>query len=167
MKNEFEVRGNDVVIFVKGYGQIFECIIDSEDFNEVDSIKNSWYVSKRRGMYYVYYQPTIDGKRRTVMLHQFLLETFGKKFEVVVDHIDGDTMNNRRKNIQVTSQLENVHKAKVMKTNKLGVKHVRFRSDRNKYQVQFERNRKNIHVGYFDTLDDAIQARDNYLKEVN
>lgn len=168
MKNKYEIRGNDVIIFVNGYDKVWECIIDLEDFEKVSSIPNKWYIAK--GKYdsiYVYYQTYINEKRTSIKLHQFLMGTFGKgkTGNIVVDHKDGDQLNNRRNNLQITTQLVNVHKAKVMKTNKLGVKHIRFRKDRNKYQVQFERQRKNIHVGYFDTLDEAIEARDNYLSQ--
>jgi hypothetical protein len=120
-------------------------------------------------MYYVYYQPYIDGKRRTVQLHQFLMGTWGKgrKGDIVVDHIDGDTMNNRRSNLQITTQSVNTRKSKLHKTNTSGHRNIVWRETKRKYQVEFWRNGKTNHLGYYETIEEAVAARDEYLKNEN
>lgn len=80
-------------------GGLVEVQIDKEDFNRCR--KFGWYIS-RKG--YVY--TLIDNK--TIMLHRFLLN-FPK--DVVVDHNDGNKLNNRKKNLILMSNVDNLQKA--------------------------------------------------------
>jgi hypothetical protein len=168
MKNAYRIDGNVVYVEAKIYGQVHEFMVDLEDFDLVNSIPNTWYlrdVKNRPDLIYVYYQPYIDGKRTSVNLHQYLMGTFGQGNKTVVDHIDGDTLNNCRSNLQYVSQKVNVNKGRTFVNNKTGHKNIEWQESRKRFRVQFYRDNKYTFIGRYKTIEEAIEARDNYLKE--
>jgi hypothetical protein len=75
----------------------------------------------------------------------------------VIDHINGIETDNRKENLRdVTRSINcsNRHTAK----NKLGFLNIHETSKGN-YQVGFQRNSKPIHVGTYETLQEALEAR--------
>jgi hypothetical protein len=68
-------------------------------------------------------------------------------------------LDNRKSNLRVVTQQENLHKKSVYKTNSSGHQGVKWNKSLNKWQVQITHNKKRIHLGVFDNLQDAIIAR--------
>ena len=68
---------------------------------------------------------------------------------MVVDHIDGNPLNNSRSNLRVCTQRENAK-------NKHGVTNVYER--RGRWRAKIMHDYKYIHIGTFDTRDEAEQA---------
>jgi hypothetical protein len=118
MDNKFEIRGEDTAIFIKRPdGTFLETIIDTSDLPLMDSFKGVLRASRydMYSQYYVYgpIEHYSDKRKRTVKkqvsLHRFLMD-FPKY--MVVDHINEDTLNNKRsKNLQVITNGENVKKS--------------------------------------------------------
>jgi hypothetical protein len=164
MKNEYEIIDDYVVIQLS----TGECIIDLADLEFVDrEISNRIYVGVvGNGLPYAYYQKKVNGKRTSIKLHQLLMGTFGcgRGGDIVVDHIDGDSLNNRRNNLQITTQTVNVRKSRISNTNTSGHRNIVWRENRKRYQVQFWRNGKTQHFGYYRELDEALKVRDEFLK---
>lgn len=80
---------------------------------------------------------------------------------VVVDHINGITSDNRLCNLREISHSRNILKGKKAKNNTSGYKNIHFRKRDKKYQVYIEVNKKRIFIGVYKTLDEAIKARDD------
>ena len=74
-----------------------------------------------------------------------------------IDHIDGNKLNNAISNLRDCTRSENNH-------NKNGSSGVYLIAGRNKYRAAIRINRKKIHLGCFDT---AEEARSAYLKAKN
>ena len=76
-----------------------------------------------------------------------------------VDHINGDRMDNRWVNLREVSNAENCRNRKVRSDNSSGCMGVSWATGRSKWKADicFEGRRR--HLGYFDTLDLAIDAR--------
>lgn len=163
MKNAYRITGKDVFVEVNCKGVTYEFVVDVVDFEKVASIRGSWYVKENKHLMYVYYQPTINGKRTSVLLHQHLMGTFGQGNKTVVDHIDGDTFNNRRSNLQYVPQSVNVHKGRAFINNKTGHKNIEWQESRKRFRVQFYRNGEYTFIGRYKTIEEAIEARDAYL----
>ena len=68
----------------------------------------------------------------------------------IIDHIDKNKQNNNVNNLRIVSQQENS-----FNTNAKGYS---FDKSRNKYQAIIGINGKNIHLGRFDTKEEAHQA---------
>lgn len=126
-------------------GQSF--LFDAEDFDIVKkhkwSIENSGYV-----------HTTINGKH--TRLHRQLMDSGG----LFIDHINGDRSDNRKCNLRLARNCDNIRNSKLSITNTSGYKGVSWDSRRNKYYGHITFNRKNKFLGYFDDPIEAALAYD-------
>ena len=77
----------------------------------------------------------------------------------VVDHIDHDKHNNVWDNLRETTQLDNCKNQKLASNNTSGFVGVRWNETRNVWTAAIKVDRKNIHLGCFDSFEDAVDAR--------
>lgn len=63
-------------------------------------------------------------------------------------------------------QLDNFRTGRVNALNKSGVRGVSWAKHANKWTARGYRNGKAIHLGYFDTLEDAAKARARYVEQM-
>lgn len=77
-----------------------------------------------------------------------------------VDHINGDTLDNRRANLRVVLHRVNIwNQHGAGRDSKSGIRGVRFRPERGKWNAYICEGSKMRHLGYFDTAEDATAAR--------
>lgn len=76
----------------------------------------------------------------------------------VVDHIDGDRMNNHPSNLRLATQGQNCANARRYRSNTTGVKGVSFHRSTGKYIGRVTSNMKTHSAGFFDTIDQAAVA---------
>ena len=81
----------------------------------------------------------------------------------VIDHVDGDTHNNRIENLRLVTTSLNQQNAKLRTDSTSGVKGVVFYPRYSKWCARININKKRTLLGYFDTLEEAKEAR--YLAE--
>lgn len=107
-----------------------------------------------------YYRITLDNKRYRA--HRLAwLYVYGY-FPTQIDHINGNKLDNRIENLRIANASENGQNiSKPNKNNHLGIRGVRKHSLVNKYQARIKINRKEIYLGLFDTIEDAIEAYEN------
>jgi len=106
-------------------------LVDDEDFERVNAYK--WCVSHegRGTKYYAIRRQLIKGGKRTkkyskkrkvhyyhyesvkIRMHRFILNMpLGKDDELVVDHLNGDSLDNRKENLEIVTQAENMNRVK-------------------------------------------------------
>lgn len=119
---------------------------DSEDLNLLK--KHSWCISKTG------YAVARIGEK-TIKMHRLLMNVI-ENTEAVVDHKDGNKLNNRKNNLRVCSQAENSRNKRVR--NIYGVSGIR-KTECGFYNVRITVNRKGVHIGNFKSLNEAIEAR--------
>ncbi len=76
-----------------------------------------------------------------------------------IDHIDQDGTNNRWANLRLATHSQNRVNSPAQKhsrSKKRGIHRIR----NGRYRVQLQKDNKSIHVGYFNSLAEAIAARD-------
>lgn len=114
----------------------------------------------------VFVTPCADGYMRTSILgHPVVLHRvkwamhYGRWPNGLLDHIDGNPRNNSIHNLREASVAMNARNAKKSKTNTSGITGVRFHKIAKKWYAQITVNGKAIHLGTFDTRDDAAAAK--------
>ena len=100
-------------------------------------------------------------KTKTVRVHQLMASAFlNYKFtndrKIVIDHIDSNRSNNSLNNLRIISQRENCSKERTLKKG-LPVGVYFFKRDKN-YRACITINGKYIHLGYFNTVEEAFNA---------
>ncbi len=114
--------------------------------------------NKQTGKQYV----RVGFKGKYYLIHRFIWAWHGNSLEPNqdIDHIDGDGLNNRIENLRPTSRKQNLENTKsAHKDSKSGEKGVSWRKDREKWEAQIQHNGKKIHLGLYESIDDAIAAR--------
>ena len=99
----------------------------------------------------------------TVLVHRLAWAfVYGEHPSGSIDHINGNSSDNRIVNLRSVTDLENNQNiAKPTKASKTGVRGVHFSSRINRWVAQITVNRKCNHLGSFKTLEEAKEA---YMK---
>jgi len=135
---------NGVVELKTTSGKII--FIDESDL--ATTLKYTWCVSKTG-----YAVANIN--HSVVKLHRYILSPPDTQ---IIDHINGDKLDNRRCNLRYCDNASNTKNCKLQSNNKSGYPGVRI-TPNNTYNVRITVNRKEIHVGNYKTLQSAIRAR--------
>ena len=86
-----------------------------------------------------------------------------KDDSVVVDHINGDTLDNTRCNLRICSQGENVLNKRFMSNNTSGFIGVSYKKDRDRYDPEIRFGYTRCHLGMTKTIEEAVYKR--YIAE--
>lgn len=78
---------------------------------------------------------------------------------VNVDHIDGDTSNNRIDNLRAATLSENARNCRIPRRNTSGAKGVYWHSQLKKWCANIHVNKRLTHLGVFDCIFEAACAR--------
>jgi hypothetical protein len=137
-------------------------IVDDEDYPKLGRFtwrKNNYgYVVREVHIGYVLKEGRKKRVRKMVLLHRSIIGMLSKK--LVVDHINGDPLDNRRENMRVCTRSQNIRNAKIKKTNKSGYKGVSWFKRKRKWVAYIHYMYKSYHLGYFNDLEDAAKAYD-------
>lgn len=153
--NEYNIQG-DVAIGGLYDGitseKIDEFIVDTEDLNKIKYHK--WRFCHN---HIVTGLPS-KGTQRELSWVVLGLDNRVDK-DIVVDHIDGNPKNNRKSNLRICQQKENVINKSFMSNNTSGFIGVSYRKDRNKYDPEIRLNGIRCHLGCESTLKEAVYKR--------
>ena len=87
------------------------------------------------------------------------------------DHINHDRADNRITNLRMATQRENLRNKSMASNNTTGYTGVCFSKKSNKYAASVKVNYKQIHLGFFENIEDAAkaarEAREHYGFHVN
>ena len=86
-----------------------------------------------------------------------------KDDSVVVDHINGDPLDNTRDNLRICSQGENVLNKRFMSNNTTGFIGVSYKKDRDRYDPEIRFGYTRCHLGMTKTIEEAVYKR--YIAE--
>lgn len=144
----------ELIINSKKNGK-FICLIDDDDLVRLKSeFKNlKWTVSHAR--YGFYFQKRLS-TGKLIYLHRYIVNAPDGTY---VDHINGNTLDNRKCNLRITNNADNVRNGKIRINNSTGINGVYFRKERNRFIATIKVNYKKINLGSFKTLEEATNAR--------
>ena len=109
-------------------------------------------------------------KPKSQQVHRLVIEAFEgiskNENQKNVDHIDNDPLNNCLFNLRWVTHQQNTFNKSMQKNNTSTVKGVYFYKKLNKWRAQIKSKGKNIHLGYFNNIEDAKLARQNKAREL-
>jgi hypothetical protein len=101
--------------------------------------------------------------RKTFLMHRLLTEA---PDDCVVDHKNGNKLDNRRSNLRVTSSSNNLANSKIRKDNSSGYKGVYLHTKNKNWIARIQRNNKMVHLGSFDNPHDAARMYNFWAKDM-
>jgi hypothetical protein len=93
------------------------------------------------------------------------LHTYGE-MPKMIDHIDGDGLNNRISNLRLCTPTQNNGNMKLRKDSSSGHRGVCWAAYTNRWRALIHYEKKQIHIGYFPTKEEAAAAYDIKAKEL-
>jgi len=143
-KNRYKINEDFVIIYLdRKDGSVLETVIDIADFDKILGYKYKWYAKydPNTNGYYVYStvyngSPKRGFKNTTVKLNKYILDYTGSQ---EIDHIDHNTLNNRKHNLRIALFSENSkHRKDKNSNNKSGYRNVCFINGWYRIQLQVD-----------------------------
>lgn len=133
----------EVILYDKDGNETARTLIDLED---VDLVKqHKWCYDRINGY-------AVNGS--SIRLHRFIMNC---PCDLVVDHINHNKLDNRKENLRICTCQENSFNRSISNNNTnqaMGVEKIS-----NKWRAYIDYNYRRIHLGSFDSLEEAIATR--------
>jgi len=140
-------------------------IVDDENFDRLNA--NKWCAMRdksTRSFYAVRNSPRVNGKSRLILMHR---EVVNAEARFDVDHRNHNTIDNRLDNLRVCTTSQNAANSRVRKDNSSGCKGVHWHKQSCKWHARLAVSGKRLHLGYFDSKEDAASAYDAAALELH
>ena len=131
-------------------------IVDDEDYDMLSGMK--WHVRGEYAVHSEYHYPKNPG---TTSMHKLIMPTPEGK---VIDHINGNGLDNRRSNLRIVAQAQNCMNKKPYSSS--GYKGVTFDARYNSWQARIGINGKRITLGSCKTAIEAAKLYARAAKEI-
>lgn len=152
----------EILIKSKAFGNQYAIIDD--DYEEL-VLKFKWFLCKGRGnTLYAAANNWHDNKNHGFQMHRLIMNF--PKYKLV-DHINGNGLDNRKENLRLANEQQNTHNSKPSKNNKLKIKGVIESKEkrRKKFAARIYYNGKGINLGRYFTIQEATVAYNNAAKK--
>ena len=136
-----------------GLTQGFETIVDDQDFEWLS--KSKWYTKRGRKLFYARHKERGKKHQKEVLMHRLILNA---PQGMQVDHINGDGLDNRRSNLRLATNSQNLKNQGPHKDNCSGFKGVYWDKRAHKWRAQIRTDGKKTGLGYFTLKEDAARA---------
>ena len=140
-------------------------LVDSNVYRSHDLIKRCyWCLVKSSPASQGYFMSGSSEARRNnggrpVYLHRVVASINGAPSDKVVDHINGDTLDNRLHNLRWVTIQENGKNQKTRKNNESGFNGVKYHADKNRWISTITVDRHVMYLGSYISKEDAVKAR--------
>jgi hypothetical protein len=127
-------------------------IVDDEDYENLSGFK--WRYSHG---YAIRHPSRAMGKRKNIFMHREIMQT---PQNMATDHINLDTLDNRRSNLRVCTHGQNQANRGKLSNNTSGYKGVSWHKSSRKWAANIRYMDKQIYLGKYTNKEDAAQAYD-------
>lgn len=135
-----------------------EFLVDESDFDKV--YEHYWIL---RGKY-ICSKFASNQTPRYILLHRFVMGDIPQGMQV--DHINRNTMDNRKSNLRIVTPQENKRNKRTYSKSNCGGFNVYYRPSKGKFEASFSFNNKRYWVGTFDNVTMAENAVIEKRKEI-
>ncbi len=129
-------------------------MISPDKFYKIKDI--DFYLNSNDRKYTVY---IID--KEGIPIHRHIMN---KRKGFMIDHINLNTFDNRNENLRFCTHQQNMINRSLQKNNTSGITGVSYYQPRKKFRARIKISKQDIHLGYYDTFEDAIKARNVAMK---
>lgn len=134
-------------------------LVDDRDWGLVSGY--NWFAMKSTKTYYALTNSSrsldSEGRQNKIRMHRLIM---GAKLGEVIDHRDGNGLNNSRSNLRFATKSQNNRNSRLRADNSSGYKGVYWDRINNKWKAQIRMDGKRIGLGYFMTKEEAAIAYD-------
>lgn len=120
------------------------CIVDNNMFDYLNQWK--WTLEKRYAVRKV--------KNKAIYMHRLVAKPSDG---LEVDHINGNSLDNRKTNLRVCTHKQNCQNTKKQSNNTSGYKGVSFNKGKNKWKAYINIDRRQVFLGYHNEIKDAAR----------
>lgn len=155
MTIELELTQGQVVVF---------------DDIDADLAEFKWCAQAHHGGGFYAVRNSAHPKRMKVLLHRVILErVIGRPLTKteLTDHISGNKLDNRRENLRIATNAQNLRNRGKQRNNTTGFKGVAWHRASGKWTAQIVVNGKKRFLGYFTTPEAAHEAYTAAAKELH
>lgn len=140
-------------------GQV--AIVDDADYEWLSEYK--WYATLRPyGNCYAFRTIYKNGRCRSRFMHR---EIMNVRRGQVIDHANGDGLDNRRCNLRIASQSQNIAHSRMHCNNTSGYRGVSWDAANRKWHSQVTIDGRRLHLGFFTDPKEAARAYDKATLE--
>lgn len=140
---EIELTNSDEVV-----------IVDDADYGDLSGYEWRLLTTTTGSIYAV-----THGGKNTILMHRYLTTP---KYKEVVIHLNHDTLDNRKENL-LSGSWAQVRVHSNLWNSSSGFRGVHWCPRKKKYRACYGQNRKSLHIGYFETAQEAADAFDNVM----
>jgi hypothetical protein len=165
MGNKIVYQDNDIIEFQANSNKLGDqiVIIDKDDWNIIEGY--TWYPHKTNhsNLIYIVCTERKNKTKRNIRINRLIMgaNTYNK----IVDHKNGNTLDNRKSNLRICTNAENTRNGSIGKHNTSGYKGVSWFYLNNKWRSTIVVNYKQISLGLFSKKEDAAKAYNKAAKK--
>lgn len=152
--NQFEKREDYYIIKVQYKDYWYEGYIDIDDYEKISA--RHWRTSHKKNK--VYFVSGSKVKNNVVYMHNYIMD-YTPKDKKEIDHIDGNSLNNRKYNLRIVDRQTNIDNTKAKNTNKLQIRGVSKATKTGTYQCDFSYHKTRYFFKPWKTCAEAVYCR--------
>ena len=157
-KNDFKICKDYSTIYINKKDITLEVIVDTEDLDRILNV-GKWHALKDpRQINSSYYMCNRPVGKPCIKMHRFIMDC---PKGMVVDHINRNTLDNRKCNLRIVTQFEN---SQNQRTNKTGIVGVHYRA-RGYWVGSISKDNKK-YSKEFKTKEEAIKYREEMYRKL-
>jgi hypothetical protein len=147
-------------IKVESKGQIYKVLVDADDYERLSRFR--WFMTKnKRG--YMYAVRSLD-RRRQISMHR---EIMNPPKDRMVDHANGNTLDNRKSNLRVCSRAQNAINSIKARSAEQRFKGVTFNKADQCFHAAITQDRQVKYIGSYRTAMEAALAYDKFAMHIH
>jgi len=143
----------------------YKAIIDDEDYDRVLALNTKWMVKSSEELKPEAIRSTRHFNGKHIPLHRFIMNCVDDD-GYNIDHKFHNIFDNRKEFLRKADFSQSNMNMRKRSDNTSGEKNISWSKTNNKWQVILWKNKKHYFVGYFNSLDKAIIARDESVKKL-
>jgi len=132
-------------------------IVDAEDYDWL--VQYKWHCRHNRNKFYAYRNKA----RKTISMHRQLI---GDTNALLVDHIDGNGLNNRKSNLRICTAAQNTYNKHPRSNSHSRYKGLTWHKRNKRWEVQIIKSSKRTFIGSFDNELNAAMAYDRKAEQL-